>query len=78
MFGYGGWGYELVGEVALRRIETVDVKTGEVKVSYGYSAPVRVTVPGAPPRTDTGFHAVADENRGRARDCPGREPSPTA
>ncbi len=61
VFGYGGWGYEMVGEVALRRIETVDVKTGEVKVSYGYSAPVRVTVPGAPPRTDTGFHAVTDE-----------------
>ncbi len=61
VFGYGGWGYELVGEVALRRVETVDKKTGEVKVSQGYSAPVRVTVPGAPPRTDTGFHPVAED-----------------
>ena len=26
-----------------------------------YSAPVRVTVPGAPPRTDVGFHTVAEE-----------------
>ena len=26
-----------------------------------YTAPVRVTVPGAPPRTDIGFHAVTDE-----------------
>ena len=26
-----------------------------------YSAPVRVTVPGAPPRTDVGFHVVAEE-----------------
>ena len=24
IFGYGGWGYELVGDVTLRRIETVD------------------------------------------------------
>ena len=61
VFGYGGWGYELVGEVALRRVEKVDVKTGEVKVSYAYSAPVRVTVLGAPPRTDTGFHPVAED-----------------
>ncbi len=24
IFGYGGWGYELVGDVTLRQIETVD------------------------------------------------------
>ena len=61
IFGYGGWGYELVGDVTLRRIETVDTQTGEVKVSHAYSAPVRVTVAGALPRTDTGFHPVAEE-----------------
>ena len=61
IFGYGGWGYELVGDVSLRRMEKVDVRTGEVKVSYAYSAPVRVTVNGAPSRTDIGFHIVAED-----------------
>ena len=50
----GGWGYELVGDVTLRRIETVDSQTGEVTVAQAYSAPVRVTVAGALPRTDIG------------------------
>ena len=61
IFGYGGWGYELVGDVTLRRIETVDTSTGEVKVAQGYSAPVRVTVAGALPRTDTGVHPVMED-----------------
>ena len=61
IFGYGGWGYELAGDVTLRRIETVDTQTGEVKVTSAYSAPVRVTVAGALPRTDTGVHPVAEE-----------------
>ena len=61
IFGFGGWGYELVGDVTLRRIETVDTKTGEVTVSHAYSAPVRVTVAGALPRTDTGVHPVAED-----------------
>ena len=62
IFGFGGWGYELVGDVTLRRIETVDKQTGEVTVSLGYSAPVRVTVAGALPRTDLGVHPVTEEN----------------
>ncbi len=62
IFGYGGWGYELVGDVTLRRVETVDGQTGEVKVSLGYSAPVRVTVAGALPRTDLGVHPVTEDN----------------
>ena len=61
VFGFGGWGFELVENVSLRRIETVDAQTGEVKVTNAYTAPVRVTVPGAPPRTDIGFHAVTEE-----------------
>ena len=28
IFGFGGWGYELYGDVSLRRIEKVDVRTG--------------------------------------------------
>ena len=62
IFGHGGWGYELAGDVTLRRIETVDTQTGEVTVSQGYSAPVRVTVAGALPRTDTGVHPVTEDN----------------
>ena len=61
IFGYGGWGAELVGDVTLRRIETVDTNTGEVKVSLAYSAPVRVTVAGALPRTDIGVHPVMED-----------------
>ena len=61
IFGYGGWGYELVGDVTLRRIETVNPQTGEVKVEQGYSAPVRVSVAGALPRTDIGVHPVAED-----------------
>ena len=61
IFGFGGWGYELVGDVTLRRIETVDTQTGEVTVSQAYSAPVRVTVAGALPRTDVGVHPVAED-----------------
>ena len=48
IFGYGGWGYELAGDVTLRQIETVDPQTGEIKTVSVYSAPVRVTVAGAP------------------------------
>ena len=62
IFGFGGWGYELAGDVTLRVIENVDTKTGEVKRALAYSAPVRVTVPGAAPRADIGFNAVAEDN----------------
>ena len=61
IFGFGGWAYELAGDVTLREIETVDRSTGEVTRTLAYSAPVRVTVPGAPPRTDVGFHSVTDD-----------------
>ena len=62
IFGYGGWGYELAGDVTLRRIETVNPQTGEVKVDQGYSAPVRVSVAGALPRADLGVHPVTEDN----------------
>ncbi len=63
IFGFGGWGYDLVGDVTLRRIEPVDPRTGEVRISLGYSAPVRVTVAGAQSRTDIGFHAVVEDTQ---------------
>ena len=61
IFGFAGWGYEVVGDVTLRDVEQVDPKTGEMSRIHAYSTPVRVTVPGAPPRTDIGFHTVAEE-----------------
>ena len=39
IFGYGGWGYELVGDVTLRQVETIDPQTGEVKVLPSATAP---------------------------------------
>ena len=60
IFGHGGWGYDLVGEVSLRDTENVDGQTGEVKRVRAYSATVRVNVTGALSRTDVGFHAVAE------------------
>ena len=62
IFARGGWGYDIVGDVTLREIETVDPKTGEVKRGQAYAAKVKVNIPGAPSRTDVGFHAVAEEN----------------
>ena len=62
IFGFGGWGYELIGDVTMRQIESTDSRTGEVTRSAAYSAMVRVTVPGAPSRTDVGFQAVTDES----------------
>ena len=61
VFARGGWGYDIVGDVTLREIETVDPKTGEVKRGQAYAAKVKVNIPGAPSRTDVGFHAVAEE-----------------
>ena len=57
----------LAGDVTLRQVETVDTQTGEVKVASAYSAPVRVTVAGALPRTDIGVHPVGRGHPGRPR-----------
>lgn len=61
IFGFGGWGFELVGDVTLRQIEQTDSRTGEVTSAPAYSAVVKVTVPGSPSRTDVGFQPVSDE-----------------
>ena len=61
IFGHGGWGHEVVGDVVLRDLDQVNTQTGEVRRIRAYSATVKVTVPGAPPRTDVGFQPVADE-----------------
>ncbi len=61
IFGFGSWGYELVGDVTLHESEKVDAKTGETTRIRAYSATVRVTVPGSPPRTDVGFVALVED-----------------
>ena len=61
IFGFGGWGWEVIGPLELRESESVDPKTGETRRFRAYSATVRVTVPGSTPRTDVGFHAVTEE-----------------
>ena len=61
IFGFGGWGYDLVGDVTLREGESVNQETGEAKPWRAYAATVRVTVPGSPPRTDVGFVALIED-----------------
>ena len=61
IFGFGGWGHEVVGDAVLRDLDQVNTQTGEVRRIRAYSATVKVTVPGAPPRTDVGFQPVAEE-----------------
>ena len=62
LLGYGGWGYDLVGEVTPRDITTRDAQTGAVEHATAYTATVRLHVPGVPPRTDVGFRVVAEES----------------
>ena len=45
IFGHGGWGHEVVGDVTLRELDQVNTQTGEVKRIRAYSATVKVTVP---------------------------------
>ena len=61
IFGHGGWGYEVVGGVNLRDVQMVNAETGDMRTSHAYTTTVRVDVPGAPSRTDVGFHAVNGE-----------------
>jgi DNA recombination protein Rad52 len=54
IFGYDGWGTELVGEVGFRPIHLTDPDT-EATLAVGmYSAVVRVTARGCAPRSDAG------------------------
>ena len=62
IFGFGGWGHEVVGDVTLRDLDQVEPRRpARSSASPAYSATVKVTVPGAPPRTDVGFQPVSDE-----------------
>ena len=68
LLGFGGWGYDLVGEVTPRELTTRDAQTGAVEHATAYTATVRLTVPGVPPRTDVGFQVVAEESAPGTRD----------
>ena len=52
---------KMVGDVVLHQLDNIHPGTGEVKRIRAYSATVRVNVPGSVPRTDVGFHTVAEE-----------------
>ena len=62
LLGFGGWGYDLIGEVTPRDITTRDAETGAVEHATAYTATVRLHVPGMPSRTDVGFHIVEEES----------------
>jgi len=59
IFGYDGWGTELVSDVAFRPIHLVDPDT-EVSLAVGmYTAVVRVTIRGCASRSDAGCAFVS-------------------
>jgi len=58
IFGYGSWGYELVGPVQLHELEVWNKKDNRTETKLAYSATVRVTVDKVPSRTDVGFCTV--------------------
>ena len=68
VFGHGGWGYEVVGEIKLREVQAVDPKTGEVRTSHAYAATVRVDVPGVPSPHRRGVPRREQRHGGGPRD----------
>lgn len=61
IFGRDGWGAEVVGDVAYRPVSLVDPVTDATAAVGMYSATVRVTVRGCPPKADVGCGFVAEE-----------------
>ena len=61
IFGHDGWGAEVVGDVAYRPVSLVDLVTDATAAVGMYSATVRVTVRGCPPKADVGCGFVAEE-----------------
>ncbi|MFQ5808196.1 MAG: Rad52/Rad22 family DNA repair protein [Armatimonadota bacterium] len=61
IFGHDGWGAEVIGEVAYRRMSPAEAATGETMAVGMYTATVRVTVRGCPARSDVGCAFVAEE-----------------
>jgi len=61
VFGFDGWGAEVVGEVAYRPLSLADPDTGETVAIGMYAATVQVTVQGCPPKADVGCSFVSQE-----------------
>ena len=61
IFGYDGWGGEVVGEVIYRPMSLIDPATDSPLAVGMYTAAVRVTVRGCPARSDAGCGFVAGE-----------------
>ncbi len=61
LFGYDGWGAELVGEAGYRPMSLIDPATDQPLAVGMYTASVRVTVRGCPARSDVGCGFVAGE-----------------
>ncbi len=61
IFGFDGWGAEVVGEVAYRPLSLADPETGEALAMGMYTATVRVAVRGCPPKADVGCSFVSQD-----------------
>lgn len=60
IFGYGGWGAELIGEPKYQAAEVVDQSSGELLAHGMYTVAVRVTVNGCLPKSDVGCGFVTE------------------
>lgn len=61
IFGFDGWGAEVVGEVAYRPLSLTDPDTSETIAVGMYTAAVRVAVRGCPPKADVGCAFVSQD-----------------
>ncbi len=61
VFGFDGWGSEVVGEVNYRPLSLADPDTGESVAVGMYTATVRVAVRGCPRKADVGCSFVAQD-----------------
>ncbi len=61
IFGHDGWGAEVVGDGAYRPVSLVDPLTDAPSAIGMYTATVRVTARGCPPKADVGCGFVAEE-----------------
>ncbi len=61
VFGFDGWGAEVVGEVAYRPLSLADPDSGEAVAVGMYTATVRVAVRGCPPKADVGCSFVSQD-----------------
>ncbi len=61
IFGFDGWGAEVVGEVGYRPLSLADPDSGESLAVGMYTATVRVAVRGCPPKADVGCSFVSQD-----------------